>query len=449
MIDKRTAVRHDTPQTFDSIVIVKMKVANANRPDVARKATVKEKYDTAVFERFTLSNGIAVYVQRSPILPDERYQVSACLLHTGSCADPPDAAGTMHFFEHIPFRGTEHYPSTAAIHKPITSEAGMIGGKTSVQVTKFFVTGAKSQLNTALPILADVVAAPRILEKHVIRERGVIAQEHREVMSQRKYVFDYHFRRWFFSGHPYGHGPIGELRVIESMTVEQLRRAHQTYYHAGNLALICTGDLPADAELIAVAEANFGNLPRRAAYQVPAPTLPAQREGETADPVFGVDSLTLLFPLPNLTPRAAMVWICLAVCLNSHLEQLLRRSGLIYESRLAILNRDQQQPTFEVLVPTQRHHFGEIQKALTEVLGKLTATHWENARQIIQRKLPLCFLHPIEAEELALDDLLRGQAPVSIRQKEALRDALTWEELDACRNQLLSTEPYIFRAIAG
>lgn len=415
---------------------------------------MRRKYDTAVFERAHLSNGIPLFLQRSPILPDERYKISALLPNVGSCADPPEAPGTMHFFEHLPFQGTVRYPSHEAIHQPVLSEGGTLNAGTSITLSHYYVTGARRRLVADVAILGELVTAPLLDEPRVVHERQVIAQEFREVSSRPKRILDYHFRRWFYGQHPYGHPTIGELATIEAMTAEALRVVHRRFYHAGNLALVCTGDLLPDADLLDVLERTFGTLRPERPFEVPAPTLPADRHDEVVDPKLGDDHLFVLYPMPKPTRRNKLAWAALADCLGGSQQAPLSRElrqerGLIYRTGgLAKYVVNAHGAIFEFQFRAHRRNFEEILRVFPAVLAELTADDWAKIKETWQKKRSLCFLHPIDAEDYAITAALRGEETMSFHEFEVLQDTLTWEDLDACRRQLLETKPFIFRALA-
>src|SRR5512141_678154 len=100
---------------------------------------IHRMYDTGVFERYELSNGINIWLQKPPIMVSGNGVLAAVLAGVGAQADPPDEPGIAHFFEHIPFRGTETKPSNLEIMKPLVNVGGKIGARTDLLLTDFQV----------------------------------------------------------------------------------------------------------------------------------------------------------------------------------------------------------------------------------------------------------------------------------------------------------------------
>ncbi len=412
-----------------------------------------QKYDTAIFQRFSLSNGIPVYIQRPPISTDERCKITAFLATVGGCADPPAAPGTAHFREHLGLRGTASYPTRNDIERPFLAGGGLIRGGTTVQHTRYVMTSSADQLGETLPILGEVITNPRLDDDVLKMEKQRITDEFFRRGRDAEHNFSRHWLPAFFGNHPYGHSPIGTLSSVQAMSLVTIRNFQETYYHAGNLAIVAVGNLPTDQTLLDQLERAYGSMTPHGPFRVPPPRVTVATVIEVTDPAFGSDSLTIAHSMPRPDCRARHAWQALAgylrhgiACADEH-EAVEEMRNSIYSKVGCGFDVKPHVATFQLVARTQRQNFSTVQAAIQVVLERLSGSQFRVFQQRVQRQRKLRFLHPINADELVLDALAIGEEPLTIRQTEAMVDALEWQDLEACRQQLLTTEPFIFRAL--
>lgn len=413
----------------------------------------RHKYDTGVFTPHTLTNGIPVFIQRPPILTDESALVTVVLPHVGSCADPPDAPGTAHFCEHAPFQGTPSFPNTVLILEETMGEGGDVSAQVGITCTHFSVEDTKEFLPARIRCLGEMVLTPLMLETDLTAECSVIAQEYRDRVNHPVEVYQRHFHRLFYGTHPYGHLEIGELATIEAMTPAALRQFYDTYYHAGNLVIICSGDLPNDAGLGMALETAFGDLPRREPYAVAPPALPTSAEHHINDPGLGSDTLHLYYPMVKPTRREQMTWNALAACLSGWPDaplprelRLMRR--LAYNTSMATFGVERHLAIMEFSFHLQREHCSTAKEVLDRELESLTPVAWEKFRRRIRGQRRLAFADNADATAWLSDVIVRGDEPLTLHQAAELEDTIEWSDLDACRLQLLQIQPFVIHALA-
>jgi zinc protease len=191
-------------------------------------------------KRFTLQNGLSVYVVEAHNLPI----VSANLVfRSGSAADPKDFPGLAGFTASMLDEGTAKRNALG-----IADEIHGLGASlnTGVQVdgSSASVRALKQNMPQALSILSDVVLSPSFPEKEVERVRN---DRLTEFMQQRDRPFPTAVRVMnaclFGPIHPYGHTAIGTEESLKRIGRPDLESFYHATYGPNNAALVVVGDI--------------------------------------------------------------------------------------------------------------------------------------------------------------------------------------------------------------
>jgi zinc protease len=110
----------------------------------------------------------------------------------------------------------------------------------------------------SLRLLADIVAHPALSEADFTRVRQLRLHRLTQLRDVPSAVADRTFIRLLYGPHPYGHTPIGTEKTVAVLTVEDVRRFHQTAMHPGAATLIAVGDCRHE-EVIRLAEDAFAD----------------------------------------------------------------------------------------------------------------------------------------------------------------------------------------------
>lgn len=418
---------------------------------------IRRKYDTAIFDRRQLSNGIPVWLQKSPIALDEGGKITAFLPSIGSQLDPTDQHGIAHFFEHIPFRGTVNKPSGDLVMRPITTRGGKVNvAYTSLDVTAYSIVDLTQEyFDLAAETLYEVVINPRIAEDDVAAERGVILNEHKRVYGDpNKVRAELFYKISYGPGHPLDHFPIGDESVIAGMTAERLRAFHMQYYHSGNIQLLCGCAFSEMEDIIERLERIFGGLPRT---ETTVPMVDryafCKEPGETEviDPRVGRDYMFFRYPLPRGNSNqpnhgASSLAKVLAENIDSPLIRELRiKRGMVYETGLCNVVDQRGYLGFDVSFPVTRDNFALTHEIFLQTLKDLDPqtvldklTQWQLRRRIL-------FQDPADACDDAIGEIVGWNEAFSFQQSEDFQDRVTFDEIFAWRDYLLQAEPYIIK----
>ena len=200
-------------------------------------------------QRFTLGNGLAVWLVESHRLP----MVSASLVsRLGSAADPPDRPGLTDLTTGSLDRGTTHHDALG-LPQELEAAGATMTDNTAKESTSVAATSLTDRAPATLALLADVARNPTFPADEVdrVRDADVVAlrQDRDDADTIAGTVA---LREIYGPGHPYGHRPSGTEEGLKAATVDDLRRAHDRAFTPATTALVLAGDLTrAEAERLA------------------------------------------------------------------------------------------------------------------------------------------------------------------------------------------------------
>jgi zinc protease len=188
-----------------------------------------------------LPNGLEIFLVQNSQVPLVTIMIT---FRAGAIVETEQINGLCHLYEHMLFKGNEHFTSQedfmAAMKR--MGVANWNGGTSTEYVTYFF-TIPSNHLAEGLEFWAAAVQSPLLRKDELEIERQVVYNEiagrqaqpeHRLEQARRHALYpDYWFRR----------DVGGDLQVIRSATVEQLRFIQQNFYVPNNAALFVAGDI--------------------------------------------------------------------------------------------------------------------------------------------------------------------------------------------------------------
>jgi len=220
----------------------------------------------------TLPNGLKVIVVPTgfPNLVSVHIPVQ-----TGSRNEvEPGKSGFAHFFEHMMFRGTPTYPPEK-YQQIITKAGARQNAYTSDDLTNYYTTFAKEDLETVLKVEADRfqhLAYP--VEAFKTESRAVLGEYNKNSANPMSKLFEVQ-REAAFSTHTYRHTTMGFLKDIEDMPnqYDYSKVFFDRWYRPERTAVIIAGDVD-PAKAIAMVERYWGSW-KRGSFKNNVPAEPA------------------------------------------------------------------------------------------------------------------------------------------------------------------------------
>lgn len=243
-------------------------------PALAAPASAPSKSDVLPFKatETQLPNGLKVIVVPTgfPNLVSVTIPVQ-----TGSRNEvEPGKSGFAHFFEHMMFRGTKAYPPEK-YQEIITKAGARQNAYTSDDLTNYYTTFAKQDLETVLKVEADRFQHLDYSEAAFKTEsRAVLGEYNKNSANPMQKLFEVQ-RDAAFNTHTYKHTTMGFLKDIEDMPnqYQYSKVFFDRWYRPERTTIIIAGDVdPKNA--VALVE-KYWSAWRRGSYNVAVPAEPA------------------------------------------------------------------------------------------------------------------------------------------------------------------------------
>jgi len=218
-----------------------------------------------------LDNGLTVMLLEDRNFPVVSVQV---VYRVGARNETTGLTGLAHFLEHMAFRASENFPDTGLVSS-IYARGGEWHGYTWTDLTTYFATAPKSDLDLLLRIEADRMARLDLAPEVIDAERGaVLAEMHMYENDPSSMLVDALMFTSFLV-HPYRNNTIGIESDIDAVTYNDVASFYAEHYHPGNAVLAVVGDFDSDA-VAARVEELFGAIEGRPATPLPHTVEPTQ-----------------------------------------------------------------------------------------------------------------------------------------------------------------------------
>lgn len=220
------------------------------------------------FDKFTLDNGLKVIVHKDDTTPLVNVNI---LYNVGAKDEDPDKTGFAHLFEHLMFGGSVNIPSYDA---PLQKVGGENNAFTNNDITNYYLTLPKENLETAFWLESDRMLSLAFSEKSLDVQRNVVIEEFKQRYLNQPYGDVWLLLRpMAYKTHPYQWSTIGkEISHIEDATIHDVKKFFYKHYAPNNAIMVVTGNIETE-EVKALAKKWFGPIEKR---DVPVRNLPQE-----------------------------------------------------------------------------------------------------------------------------------------------------------------------------
>jgi zinc protease len=225
------------------------------------------------FEKFELNNGLKVIVHKDTSTPIVAVNL---LYNVGASDEDPDKTGFAHLFEHLMFGGSVNVP---VYDEPLQLVGGENNAFTSNDITNYYLTLPKQNIETAFWLESDRMLGLAFTEKSLEVQRNVVIEEFKQRYLNQPYGDVYLLLRPLaYKMHPYRWPTIGkEIAHIENATIDDVKSFFKKFYCPSNAILSVAGDVEA-LEIKSFAEKWFGDIPAGNINNRKLPLEPLQSE---------------------------------------------------------------------------------------------------------------------------------------------------------------------------
>lgn len=236
------------------------------------------------YTKETLPNGLTAI-----LIPMESNGLVAyySVVRTGSRDEVEEGkSGFAHFFEHMMFRGTKKYPSSA--YEAIVASIGASANAyTTDDLTAYHLVFGREDLEKVVDIESDRFQHLEYAESVFQTEAGAVYGEYRKNITNPYQLLNEKLQDLAFDRHTYKHTTIGFERDIKAMPqqFEYSRTFFQRFYRPENVVLLIAGDIDPAATL-ALIRKYYGEWEKgyTAPKITPEPPQQAERAAEVTYP---------------------------------------------------------------------------------------------------------------------------------------------------------------------
>ena len=221
----------------------------------------------------------------------------------GSRYESDELAGVSHFIEHLPFKGTESWPTARAVSEAIEGVGGVMNASTDREMTVFWCKVARLHYKTAFAVLMDMVLNSRLDPEEVEKEREVIQEELRMTYDQPSYRVDLLIDEAMWPDQAMGRDVGGTLETVADIQQKDIRESMHQQYNPANTVVAVAGNVTHEEVVGMLAETTRDWKPLEsldwelATDNVEGPLVKVERRhGDQTHLCLGVPGLSLTHP---------------------------------------------------------------------------------------------------------------------------------------------------------
>ena len=208
-----------------------------------------------MFQRTVLSNQLRV---ATSMMAHTQSVSIAIFVGAGSRYEPPELAGVSHFIEHLPFKGSEKWPTAGAVSEAIEGVGGIMNASTDREVTVFWCKVARPHFRTAFDVLLDMLINPLLDPEEVEKEREIIQEELRMTYDNPSYRVDLMIDEALWPDQAMGRDVGGTPDTVAAIDQATIREYMVRQYNPANTVVAVAGNITHE-EVVDLLEEATGN----------------------------------------------------------------------------------------------------------------------------------------------------------------------------------------------
>ena len=196
-----------------------------------------------MFQRSVLGNQLRVVTS---MMAHTQSVSIAIFVGAGSRYESPELAGVSHFIEHLPFKGSEKWPTARDVSEAIEGVGGIMNASTDREVTVFWCKVARPHFRTAFAVLLDMLMNPLLDPEEVEKEREVIQEELRMTYDNPSYRVDLLIDEALWPDQAMGRDVGGTSDTVAAIEQETIRDYMVRQYNPANTVVAVAGNIDHD-----------------------------------------------------------------------------------------------------------------------------------------------------------------------------------------------------------
>lgn len=194
-------------------------------------------YTLPTYEKFTLDNGLVIYLMEQKEVP----LIDISVVIKAGAIEDGQQSGLNYFTARNLALGTQSLNKNE-LDETIDFVGADIFSTANLEFVTIGASLASKDKQKILPIVRDLVISPRFDndEFEKLKQRHILnLQQSKERPGS---VINHYFNQLVFGEQGYGSVVQGDSQTIENLTLEQLKKHYQQWYQPSNSAVIVVGD---------------------------------------------------------------------------------------------------------------------------------------------------------------------------------------------------------------
>jgi len=223
------------------------------------------------FDKFILDNGLKVIVHKDESTPIVAFNV---LYNVGARDENPEKTGFAHLFEHLMFGGSVNIPR---FDKPLEKVGGENNAFTNSDLTNYYLTLPKQNLETAFWLESDRMLSLAFSQKSLEVQKNVVVEEFKQSYLNQPYGDIWLLLKPLaYKVHPYRWPTIGKnISHIENAVMKDVKDFYNKFYNPNNAILTIAGNVELE-EIKILAQKWFGPIENKNTFVRHLPEEPVQ-----------------------------------------------------------------------------------------------------------------------------------------------------------------------------
>ena len=177
-------------------------------------------------QRRVMPNGLEVIVVENHGVPLVTVEIT---VRNGSFTQTPEYACLANMFEHLFFKANDAYPDPDESMDRGLEMGAVFNASTKEEQVNYFLTLSADSMESGLKFLVAALIAPKFREDELDRERQVVLGEYDRNESSPDFKLDQEMGMKLWDGQWSRKNVIGDRKVLEKVTPEQMRTIKDLY----------------------------------------------------------------------------------------------------------------------------------------------------------------------------------------------------------------------------
>jgi predicted Zn-dependent peptidase len=212
----------------------------------------------------TYENGFRL-VHEKPVVPSSNISSIQVFCDIGSIHEPEESRGSVHFIEHMCFKGTKHLNSSKEVNLIFDKTGSASNAFTDRRYTCYYADTDKDNVRVCISTLADMLLNSVFDKTEYMKERDVVREEMVKDADDYELLSLMNADKQIYAGSPY-ENPVDDLKYHEgkhALKYENILEIYKKFYVPSNFILSVCSNLSFETICKYVEQSDFTKVVNR------------------------------------------------------------------------------------------------------------------------------------------------------------------------------------------